>query len=206
MGLYVDTQEVGKEMAAFAGKPSAELTSSGSKVYGELLKDSAMTKTLRLVMVRTVTGAQMGSAISEAVEARMTDKSKQGADAFEALKQTFSMPELKTGTEITFTWTQGGNLAVKLEGKDIGMMHSVSLATALFDVFLGETVRDPLNNDPNKNLLSSRQASPVLILRVFPLVSLTSTRTFTTRIQCSLSHAVLPRCSFYSLLPSAASS
>lgn len=139
VGLYVDSKHVGKELAAFAGKPADKVVND-AKLYSTLLTDSSMAKTLRLVMVRTVTGAQMGTAISEAVEARMKDTSKEGREAFATLKGLFSMPELKAGTEITFSWTQGGHMSVKMDEESIGSMTSVSLATALFDVFLGDKV------------------------------------------------------------------
>ena len=66
MGLYVDRTSA--ELEPFKSKPDL---SGNKELYTALLQDWSTPKSLRLVMVRTVTGEQMGNALSEAVEGRL---------------------------------------------------------------------------------------------------------------------------------------
>uniref|UniRef100_A0A6U4UE85 Chalcone isomerase domain-containing protein n=1 Tax=Hemiselmis andersenii TaxID=464988 RepID=A0A6U4UE85_HEMAN len=137
VGLYVDPKSLG-ELKAWKARSHSDL-SKDSALFRALLKDNKLTKTLRLVMVRTVTGEQMGSAISEAVESRLPhNQDGECKQAFAGLKGMFSAPSLKTGTEILFRWSPGGKLGVTMDGKDAGLLSSEALAASLFDVFLGE--------------------------------------------------------------------
>mmetsp|Transcript_41946 Transcript_41946/g.82038 ORF Transcript_41946/g.82038 Transcript_41946/m.82038 type:complete len:225 (+) Transcript_41946:215-889(+) len=138
VGLYLDPEHLG-ELKAWKAKSGAELARDET-LYKALLKDDSLAKTLRLVMVRTVTGEQMGSALSEAVEGRLPKSRDQACkDAFAGLKKMFSAPSLKTGTEIVFKWSPGGKLLVTMDGEAAGgVLESTTLAIALFDVFLGD--------------------------------------------------------------------
>ncbi len=76
VGLYVDRSS--GELAGFKSKTDL---SNDSQVYQALLQESSSPKALRLVMVRTVTGEQMGNALSEAVEGRLKKLSGVSAGA-----------------------------------------------------------------------------------------------------------------------------
>eukprot|EP00283_Hemiselmis_rufescens_P010356 CAMPEP_0173419482 /NCGR_PEP_ID=MMETSP1357-20121228/1305_1 /TAXON_ID=77926 /ORGANISM="Hemiselmis rufescens, Strain PCC563" /LENGTH=223 /DNA_ID=CAMNT_0014382129 /DNA_START=143 /DNA_END=814 /DNA_ORIENTATION=+ len=137
VGLYVDPKALG-ELKAWKAKSHSELAGDKS-LYRALLKDNKLTKTLRLVMVRTVTGEQMGGAISEAVESRLPHQQDASCQAaFAGLKGMFSAPSLKTGTEIVFRWAPGGKLHVTMDRESAGVLESEALVAALFDVFLGD--------------------------------------------------------------------
>lgn len=131
VGLYLDKSTASEFLTSYASQPKY---SEDSNLYNAIMGDD-LGKTLRLVMVRTVTGDQMGSALSEAIKSRLTPGNEA---AFDQFKRMFSMPGLKTGTEIKFAYAPGGTLTTSIDGKDVGVISSKPLSKALFDIFLGE--------------------------------------------------------------------
>lgn len=129
-GLYVDQAGARSALAAWRGKKAADLW--GDETFYDALVKGSFPMTLRLVMTRDVSGEQMGSALSEALGARMTGN-KEALDKFRG----FFTSDLKKGTEILFART-GNVLKVTIAGQAAGEIDNAVLPWALFDVYLGK--------------------------------------------------------------------
>ena len=138
-GLYVDRAAARASLAGYAARPAASLAQDAG-FYRRLLElEFAMS--LRLVMTRDVAGADVGKAFDEALRPRMA-RQEGGSDAaakraLQRFRGYFDVGQLATGTEIVFSCSPAGRLAVAVAGSERRPLDSRILCEALFDVYLG---------------------------------------------------------------------
>jgi hypothetical protein len=96
--------------------------------------------TMRLVMARDVGAQQMAEAFDGALAPRAAQAAQRGmpggAEALSRFRALFTS-ELRTGTELLFTWAPGDKLLVSIGGRQVGQIDNPALCWALFDVYLG---------------------------------------------------------------------
>jgi hypothetical protein len=142
VGLYIDSKSAKRVLGSLKGLDAAKYSQAS---YELLINSDELPKALRLVMLRSVSGEQMGGAIGEAVESRLKSMKlsapeRSAADsAFKEFRAQFNMPELATGTELSFAMQRGGVLGVSIAGKESKTITSKHLCTAFLDVFLGSS-------------------------------------------------------------------
>ena len=151
-GLYVDTAGARSALAAWRGKGAADLAKDQT-LYQALLKGQ-LAMTLRLVMTRDVGGEQMASAFNDALAPRVAAAAQNGmpggAEALATFRGFFAN-ELKSGTELRFTWATPSTLHVTIGGTKAGEIDNAALAWALFDVYLGEK---PISENGKKTVIA----------------------------------------------------
>jgi hypothetical protein len=137
-GLYVDRDRARTALAPWRGKGAVDLAGDAS-LYDELLKGS-FPMTMRLVMARDVGAEQMAEAFDGALAPRVAQAAQRdmpaGAEALRRFRALFTS-ELKSGTELLFTWAPGDRLLVSIGGRPVGEIENRALCWALFDVYLG---------------------------------------------------------------------
>jgi chalcone isomerase-like protein len=137
-GLYVDGEGARTALAGWRGKSAADLAGDAS-LYDELLK-GAFPMTMRLVMARDVGAAQMAEAFDGAIAPRVAQAAQRdmagGAEALARFRALFTS-NLRSGTELLFTWAPGDKLLVSIGGRQVGEIENRALCWALFDVYLG---------------------------------------------------------------------
>ena len=143
-GLYVDADGARKALMQWRGKSAAELSADPS-VYQTLLNGS-FPMTVRLVMSRDVSAAQMTEAFDDALGPRVAQAAQRdmpgGAEASARFLALFTTP-LTRGTELLFTWSSDNRLVVSIGGRQVGAIDNHALAWALFDVYLGANPISP---------------------------------------------------------------
>ncbi len=151
-GLYVDAESARKALTQWRGKSAAELSADPS-VYHELLKGS-FPMTVRLVMSRDVSAAQMAEAFDDALGPRVAQAVQRnmpgGAEALAQFRALFTTP-LTRGTELLFTWSSDDRLLVSIGGQQVGAIDNRALAWALFDVYLGA---NPISPEGKRSVLA----------------------------------------------------
>jgi Chalcone-flavanone isomerase len=151
-GLYVDAEGARKALAPWRGKSAATLSAEPS-VYHELLK-GAFSMTMRLVMSRDVSAAQMTEAFAEALGPRVAQAAQRdmpgGAEALARFRAAFTTP-LTRGTELLFTWSSDDRLLVSIGGQQVAAIDNRALAWALFDVYLGA---DPISPEGKRSVIA----------------------------------------------------
>ncbi|EKX50552.1 hypothetical protein GUITHDRAFT_151184, partial [Guillardia theta CCMP2712] len=93
------------------------------------LMEHPVQSSLRLTMVRSVTGDQMGGALKEAVQPRLKlfarDEASTAGD-MSAFEKQFDMSSLAAGTVLTFSRLQNGNLRVSRQRFSCGTIEAAS--------------------------------------------------------------------------------
>ena len=153
-GLYVDPEGARASLSRFAGLPASTLERDES-FYRHLL-DLNFAMTLRLVMTRTVNGADVAEAFDDALRPRMTraviDTNNSGDLAvLERFREYLDVDEVRTGTEIVFSCGPVGRLTTSVGGDERPPIDSRALCGALFDVYLGE---DPISDDGKRSIIA----------------------------------------------------
>lgn len=144
-GLYVDPEGARSALSPFAGIPASTLRRD-ERFYRRLLElDFAMT--LRLVMLRSVDGANIAKAFNDALRRRMA-REPAVLDRFRA---NFDVAEVADGTEIVFSCSPVGRLTSSVGGRVRPPIDSRPLCRALFDVYLGET---PISDPGKRNVIA----------------------------------------------------
>ncbi len=107
---------------------------------------------LRLVMVRTVSGVDVANAFDDALRPRVKSASAESGDlqALEWFRDYFDAPEIETGTEIVFACTPSGRLSTTVGGDEQVPIDSQVLCRALFDVYIG---REPISVEGRKTVI-----------------------------------------------------
>ena len=143
-GLYIDGERARKALTRWRGKSAAELSADPS-LYHELLKGS-FPMTVRLVMSRDVSAAQMTEAFDDALGPRVVQAAQrempEGVEALAQFRALFAT-ELTRGTELLFTWSADDRLLVSIGGRQVGAIDNRALAWALFDVYIGANPISP---------------------------------------------------------------
>ena len=151
-GLYIDAAGARSALGAWRAASAADLAKDQT-LYQTLLKGQ-FPMTLRLVMTRDVGGDQMASAFNDALGARVAKAAQNGmpggAEALTRFRAFFAS-ELKSGTELLFTWATPSTLHVSIGGQKAGEIDNAALCWALFDVYLGEK---PISESGKKTVVA----------------------------------------------------
>ena len=144
-GLYVDAAGARSGLTAFAGKTAAQLGTDNT-FYDALLRQS-FPMSLRLSMIRNITGEQMSDAFEEALRPRVVSAATRnmpgGEAALTTFRSYFSLDHLTEGVELIFTCTPDGTLHTSVAGDHKAPIANKALCWALFDVYLGRTPITP---------------------------------------------------------------
>mmetsp|Transcript_33337 Transcript_33337/g.84208 ORF Transcript_33337/g.84208 Transcript_33337/m.84208 type:complete len:244 (+) Transcript_33337:78-809(+) len=124
IGMYVD-----QGPASAAGKGV-----SGEAAAAKALSDGSFTKSLRLVMARSVNAEKIGDALAEQIEPRVKGT---GAPVDEFKGFFKGLEKLENQQVVIFTQT-GSTLAVSAPGNRSSQFNSAPLCKALFDIYLGD--------------------------------------------------------------------
>ena len=147
-GLYVDADGARAVLAEYAGRSPAELVADEG-FYRRLL-DQEFAMTLRLVMVRTVAGADVANAFDDALRPQVSAAAGD-LRALERFRGYFDAPEIAVGTEVMFACTPSGRLSTTVAGAERESIDSRGLCRALFGVYLG---RNPISVDGKKTVIA----------------------------------------------------
>jgi len=152
-GLYVDAAGARGALGSFAGKTAAQLGADAT-FYDAILRMS-FPMSLRLAMIRNITGEQMSEAFDEALRPRVVAAAGRNMPGGEAALTTFrgyfTLDRLTEGAELVFTCTADGTLHSTVVGERKAPITSRALCWALFDVYLG---REPITPSGKVNAVS----------------------------------------------------
>ncbi len=111
---------------------------------------SEQIKSMRLHILRTLSGSELSDAISEAFWRNV----KSPRSVFEARLQKLSkmFPSVVSGDNITLTYVPGKGTKVFAKGQEKGIVEGKDFADALFAVWLGD---NPVQDDLKRALLGS---------------------------------------------------
>lgn len=151
-GLYVDADAARSELAMFKGRTADGL----DRTFFQRLLEMRIPMTMRLVMVRDVSGEAIANAFDEALKPRLAIAAKElnrtdGAVALEKFRSYFNLRELARGTEFVFSCSPGGRLNTKVNTQSKPEIQSAALCWALFDVYLGDK---PVSTEGRRRLIS----------------------------------------------------
>lgn len=153
-GLYVDPEGAQASLSRFAGVAPPVLQHD-QNFYRRLL-DLDFAMTLRLVMIRTVSGDDIADSFNQVLVPRVARASR-GANGFgnpAALQQFlgyFHLDEVRLGTEIVISCAPAGRLTISVGSVQQPPIDSRTLCRALFDVYLGE---DPISGEGKRNVIA----------------------------------------------------
>src|SRR5882672_11068226 len=119
---------------------------SPSKDAGAILA-SDQAKAIRLHFLRDLTKGQLVEAFQEGFDANAKDKAAQKA-AFD--KMLALVPDVKTGSTLTFTYLPGKGTTLQVADKDLGAFEGKGFADAVFSIWLGPK---PPSEDIKKGML-----------------------------------------------------
>ncbi len=138
-GLYVDAAGARSALSSFSGRQAAQLERDNT-FYDALLRMS-FPMTMRLSMIRNITGEQMSEAFDEALRPRVVAAASRnmpgGEAALTQFRSYFSLDRLTEGVELVFTCTPDGTMHTTVSGEAKPAINSRALCWALFDVYLG---------------------------------------------------------------------
>ncbi len=156
-GLYVDAAGARAALSAYAGRGAAELERDNA-FYDAVLR-LGFPMTMRLSMIRNITGEQMSEAFEDALRPRVTAAAGRGMAGGEAALNTFrgffSLDRLTEGVELLFTCTGDGTLHTSVAGEAKPAIQSRALCWALFDVYLG---RNPISASGKRSAIARMPA------------------------------------------------
>ncbi|HEY1252847.1 MAG TPA: chalcone isomerase family protein [Thermoanaerobaculia bacterium] len=115
---------------------------------GAAVVSSSEVKSMRLSILRSLKGSQVGEAISEGFERNSKDQLPKLQDRLKKLEQM--IPDVKEGDEIVFNAVPDKGVHVTVRGTDRGTIEGRDFADALFSVWLGP---NPVQEDLKKALL-----------------------------------------------------
>lgn len=111
---------------------------------------SAGVKSVRLFILRSLSGAKVSEAIAEGFEFNSKAELPRLQSRLEKLNHM--IPDVKEGDEIAFTWIPDKGVQVSVRGTDRGTLEGRDFADALFSVWLGP---HPVQEDLKKALLGA---------------------------------------------------
>lgn len=112
------------------------------------LLSSNQVKSMRLRMMRSVKGKQIGESIEEGFA--RNSKAQQDKLKDRLAKFTAMIPDVDEGDDIVMTWVPDHGTKVSVRGTDRGTIEGRDFADALFAVWLGP---DPVQDDLKKALV-----------------------------------------------------
>ena len=119
---------------------------SPSKDAGAILA-SDQAKAIRMYFLRDLSKAQLVEAFQEGFESNAKDKAAQKA-AFD--KMLALVPDVKTGSTLTFTYLPGKGTTLQVADKELGVFEGKGFADAVFSIWLGPK---PPSEDLRKGML-----------------------------------------------------
>jgi Chalcone isomerase-like len=119
---------------------------SPSKDAGAILA-SDQAKAIRMHFLRDLSKAQLVEAFQEGFESNAKDKAAQKA-AFD--KMLALVPDVKTGSTLTFTYLPGKGTTLQVADKELGVFEGKGFADAVFSIWLGSK---PPSEDLKKGML-----------------------------------------------------
>ncbi|MAM85101.1 MAG: chalcone isomerase family protein [Acidobacteriota bacterium] len=153
-GLYVNPEGARASLSPFTGVALSILERNAS-FYRQLL-DLDFAMTLRLVMLRTVSGDDVAEAFDDVLRPRMTrpltdTNTPDESVALERFRGYFDVDEVRKGTEIVFSCVPAGRLVALVGGDERPPIDSRTLCRALFDVYLGD---DPISGEGKRSVIA----------------------------------------------------
>ncbi|XXG90531.1 hypothetical protein AAC387_Pa12g2273 [Persea americana] len=154
-GLYVSRSLVEK-LNAWKGRPAAEIQNDSTLL--STLFEAPVEKSLQIILVRDVDGKTFWGALDDAISPRIKSPIPVDESALSTFRITFQGRPLKQGTVILLTWVEPSKMLVSIssDGSPSAVdatIESTNVASALFDVFLGDApVSPPLKASVAKGL------------------------------------------------------
>jgi len=108
---------------------------------------SDQAKAIRMHFLRDLSKAQLVEAFQEGFEANAKDKAAQKA-AFD--KMLALVPDVKSGSTLTFTYVPGKGTTLQVADKELGAFEGKGFADAVFSIWLGSK---PPTEDLRKGML-----------------------------------------------------
>ncbi|KAL2331254.1 hypothetical protein Fmac_018835 [Flemingia macrophylla] len=144
-GFYLD-QSIISELNAWKRQSKEAIQGSSSLV--KTIFQSSFEKSLQIILVRDVDGKTFWDALSEAMLPRIPEPTTADENALTAFRSVFQDRPLKKETIIILTWLNPARLLVSVSSQGLpstvdATIESSNVASALFDVFLGDSPVSP---------------------------------------------------------------
>lgn len=145
-GLYADRAILCK-LDAWKGKSAAQIQDDLSLFKS--IFEVPLEKSLQIVLVRDVDGKTFWDALDEAISPRIKAPSPVDESALSTFRGIFQGRSLNKGTFIFLTWPEPSKMLVAVSSDGLpttstyATVESPNVASALFDVFFGDTPVSP---------------------------------------------------------------
>ncbi|KAL1349866.1 hypothetical protein HN51_026355 [Arachis hypogaea] len=144
-GLYLN-QSIISELNVWKGQ-SKDTIQGDSSLFKTIFQTS-LEKSLQIILVRDVDGKTFWDALSDAISPRIVEPTTADESALSAFRDFFLNLSLRKGTFIFLTWPNPSKLLVSVSSQGLpsavdATMESTNVASALFDVFLGDNPVSP---------------------------------------------------------------
>lgn len=144
VGVYIDTGSAREKLTSWKGYSAKELQTA-QPFWDVVCGRSSLHRVLRLVVVRDVGGKHMQQGFERALYPRVTSKAKEGnvrpseakAKAKEFCKMFNLVGTMKIGSDIRISVDHDA-VRLVVDERELGVVHSDTLAWALMDMFVGE--------------------------------------------------------------------
>ncbi|XP_027927031.1 fatty-acid-binding protein 3, chloroplastic isoform X2 [Vigna unguiculata] len=144
-GLYLD-QSITPELNAWKGL-SKDAIQGNSSLFQTIFQ-SSFEKSLQIILVRDVDGKTFWDALNDAISPRIPASTSADETALTTFRGVFLDRPLKNGTFILLTWLNPTKLLVSVSSNGFpstvdATIESANVASALFNVFLGDSPVSP---------------------------------------------------------------
>ncbi|KAF7836595.1 fatty-acid-binding protein 3, chloroplastic [Senna tora] len=144
-GLYLN-QSITSELNAWKGQPE-DVIQEDSSLF-KTIYQSPFEKSLQIILVRDVDGKTFWDALDDAVSPRIKSPTTEDETALSTFRRVFQDRPLKKGTFIFLTWLNPSKMLVFVSPHGFpstvdATIESANVASALFDVFLGDSPVSP---------------------------------------------------------------
>ncbi|KAJ8430651.1 hypothetical protein Cgig2_000642 [Carnegiea gigantea] len=144
-GFYVNPFML-KDLSPWKGKSSNEVEKD-SAVFRSIY-ESALEKSLQIILVRDVDGKTFWDALDEAISPRLNAPTPVDDSALSTFRSIFQGRSLNKGTLILLTWLEPSKMLVSVSSNGLptnsgAPIESLNVTRALFDVFFGESPVSP---------------------------------------------------------------
>ncbi|XP_054811607.1 fatty-acid-binding protein 3, chloroplastic [Prosopis cineraria] len=144
-GLYLN-QSITSHLNAWQGKP-VDVIQGNSSLFQTIFQ-SPFEKSLQIILVRDVDGKTFWDALDDAISPRIKAPTPEDDTALSTFRSVFQNRPLKKGTSIFLTWLDLSKLLVFVSSQGLpstvdATIESLNVASALFDVFFGDSPVSP---------------------------------------------------------------
>ncbi|GMN64504.1 hypothetical protein TIFTF001_033577 [Ficus carica] len=145
-GLYVNPSVLSK-LESYKGRSASEILVDSS-IFSSIFQ-APLEKSLQIVLVRDVDGKTFWDALDDAISPRIKSTTSIDEAALSTFRSTFRERPLKKGTFIFLTWLDPSKMNVCVSSDGLipsgvdATIESGNVASALFDVFLGDAPVSP---------------------------------------------------------------